>query len=571
MKNQKLTILIATAFPTHGAGSGALVTTQAKSYVEDGHNVVIITGNNRTDFDKIEGVKYHIVPFTSEGESPEKIKGQVGFNYLMFTTHTESTANFWNVKLDELEQYCKAFKKALLEEIEKSKPDVIHAQHNWLLSSEATRMGIPVVTTIHGTDLMGYEKSKTYLEEVEKQIADFRQNKIFLSLEPIFNNNSLSYKEITERTRDVVEDLKSQEDKKSAKLAVELLSNQRKYKFYINEAQNSAKNSCKIIVISEAQKEKFIKLFPNEVEKVELIENGYDPKTFYVDKEVDKDEVFAELQSNITEDGRIPTDFSDLILFVGKFADFKGIDSILTANKLYDEELRKQGKNPLTIIVGSGSLEEKLKKQAKELGLDNTHFVGRKGHDVIRKLQNLATVSLIPSRNEPFGLVVIEGTACGHPVIGSNSGGIPDIMNVYKKELPNEDIIKTPLGILIRPLPERPSIKDEEKEIIDSKTPEYVIGDDETRHNIVSYLSNILPVSEKTLRIYLDEYTLSTKALAGAVTGICNKKLVFDNEKIATYTEEVYSQPRIREKLIDLFKNAIDTFRKKNNDKTERN
>ena len=63
-----------------------------------------------------------------------------------------------------------------------------------------------------------------------------------------------------------------------------------------------------------------------------------------------------------------------------------------------------------------------------------------KNHDTIRSLQNLATVSLIPSRNEPFGLVVIEGTACGHPVIASNSGGIPDIMNVSKKELQNEDI-----------------------------------------------------------------------------------------------------------------------------------
>lgn len=55
-------ILIVTAFPTHGAGSGALITTQSKSYVEDGHEVVIITGNNRTDFDKLDGVRYHVVP-----------------------------------------------------------------------------------------------------------------------------------------------------------------------------------------------------------------------------------------------------------------------------------------------------------------------------------------------------------------------------------------------------------------------------------------------------------------------------------------------------------------------------
>ena len=70
VKNKtKKKILIVTAFPTHGAGSGALITTQAKSYVENGDQVVIITGNNRTDFDKLEGVRYHIVPFTAETEN----------------------------------------------------------------------------------------------------------------------------------------------------------------------------------------------------------------------------------------------------------------------------------------------------------------------------------------------------------------------------------------------------------------------------------------------------------------------------------------------------------------------
>ena len=69
----KKKILIVTAFPTHGAGSGTLITTQAKSYVENGDEVVIITGNNRTDFDKLDGVKYHVVPFTAETENPEKI------------------------------------------------------------------------------------------------------------------------------------------------------------------------------------------------------------------------------------------------------------------------------------------------------------------------------------------------------------------------------------------------------------------------------------------------------------------------------------------------------------------
>ena len=136
---EKKKILIVTAFPTHGAGSGALITTQSKSYVEDGHEVVIITGNNRTDFDKLDGVRYHVVPFTAETENPEKIEGQCDFNYLMFTTHTESTANFWNANLEQIEEYMQVFESAIGEEIGKFNPDIVHAQHNWITSSKNRR------------------------------------------------------------------------------------------------------------------------------------------------------------------------------------------------------------------------------------------------------------------------------------------------------------------------------------------------------------------------------------------------------------------------------------------------
>ena len=166
----KKKILIVTAFPTHGAGSGALITTQAKSYVENGDEVVIITGNNRTDFDKLDGVRYHVVPFTAETENPEKIEGQCPLNYLMFTTHTESTANFWNVSLEEIEEYNKAFEKAIREEVQNFNPDIIHAQHNWLTSSICNNFNKPVVLTIHGTDLMGYIKASDKLESVQEQI-----------------------------------------------------------------------------------------------------------------------------------------------------------------------------------------------------------------------------------------------------------------------------------------------------------------------------------------------------------------------------------------------------------------
>lgn len=565
-------ILIATAFPTQGAGSGALVTTQAKSYVENGEQVVIITGNNRTNFDKLEGVRYHLVPFTAEVENPEKIDGQLPFNYLMFTTHTESTANFWKVNLENLEKYCEAYKKALEDEVKNFNPDVIHAQHNWLLSSAATEVGKPVVTTIHGTDLMGYERSKIELENAKNKLAEIKKKaedgKFSLSISEISRieeayMRSSSVSEIRTNVKRVLSEIENP-DKADIMQVIDVLDSKRKYEFFMHESEKSAKNSDKIIVISEAQREKFTTLFPFASDKVVLLENGYDPKTFFVDKEANKN-IISTLTSNQTSDGKIDLDFTNLILFVGKFADFKGIDSLLSAAKIYETELAKQGKKPLTLIVGSGALGEKLEKQLEQLGLKNTHFVGRQGHEVIRKLQNLSDVSLIPSRDEPFGLVVIEGTACGHPVIGSNSGGIPGILNTTKEKLPNENIIATKLGMLVKPLPVRPEVlSEDEKDELDVITTDYVMANEEDKKKIIENAKSKFNVGDE-IKEYFDEYEKSTRALADATMKIVNKEVEFDNEEIAEYTKNNYSQSIIRDKLIGIFDDAEREYAKKNN------
>ena len=422
-------ILMVTAFPTYGAGSGVQVTALANSYLKEGKNVTIITANNRTDFDKILGVKYHIVLFKSEEENPEIIDGQCDFNYLMFTTHTESTANFWDASLDQIREYEQAFRKAINEEVKETKPDIIHGQHNWISTCIATETGVPVVTTIHGTDLMGFERSKEELQKVRRALK-------------------------TETDPKKIKNLKEEEEK---------------YNFYIESANRAAINARKIIVISEAQEEEFKRLFPLAASKVELIENGYDTNKFYVDANVNKEDVIGNLVSQNTPDGKIDLDYDKLVVFVGKFADFKGIDVMLDAAKSYEENLNKQGEKVLTLVVGSGQLEDQLKTQAKELGLKNTHFVGRKNIDEVREIQNLADVSLIPSRNEPFGLVVIEGMACGHPVIGTNAGGIPGILNINKQDISDKSkTYFTPVGALV-PMDDSQALSDAVCDVLTGK------------------------------------------------------------------------------------------------------
>ena len=571
-RKTKKKILIVTAFPTHGAGSGALITTQAKSYVENGDEVVIITGNNRTDFDKLDGVRYHVVPFTAETENPEKIEGQCPLNYLMFTTHTESTANFWNVSLEEIEEYNKAFEKAIREEVQNFNPDIIHAQHNWLTSSICNNFNKPVVLTIHGTDLMGYIKASDKLESVQEQIEGKKEelkkanDKKMLEnirvVEEIYKR-STTKAEIMRELKTAIKSKKLDISKAEMEELISLYDSKTLYELYKREAEKSARQSQRIIVISDAQEKQFNYLFPGNEKKVRLLENGYDAKVFHQNKDVKREEIIPELI------GEENLDYDSLVLFVGKFADFKGIDALLDAAKMYEIRAKAENKKIETIIVGSGALEDKLKEQAKELGLKHTHFVGRKNHSEICKLQNLADVSLIPSRNEPFGLVVIEGTSCGHPVIATNSGGIPGILNTEREDLSDkEKSYVTKLGVLVPPLPDRPAELNEDVVNKLDKMPAIysMIGSKEEKSKFVSDKAEELGINGETLGTYFDGYMRTVTGLSSAVIDVCDDKLQFNNDEIADYTQRTYSQEVIRDKILGIFDEAQSDFNKTRDD-----
>ena len=560
---KKKKILIVTAFPTHGAGSGALITTQAKSYVEEGHQVVIITGNNRTDFDKLEGVRYHVVPFTAETENPEKIENQCKFNYLMFTTHTESTANFWNASLEQIEEYMQAFEKAIREEINQFNPDIVHTQHNWITSSILSKFDKPVALTIHGTDLMGYQRANEELKKVNAQIDKLKNDAQTNDNTQLINNIKkleeiyLQYKNKKQILADIKKAMDNNEirtNKEDLEQLVGLYDDKTKYQLYMRYAEKSAQISNRIIVISEDQKKEFSRLFPQDKDRVVLLENGYDPKTFYMDRNVDRDEVLPAEQA----------DYDNMVLFVGKFADFKGIDALLNATKIYEEEMSSKNKKIETLIVGSGVLDEKLRKQADELGLKNTHFLGRKNHTEIRQLQNLATVSLIPSRNEPFGLVVIEGTACGHPVIATNAGGIPGILNRENADISDKTkSYVTPLGILVPPLPDRPVLLDEaQKDQLDEHMVKYMNASEEEKVKVSNEIANKLGLEIEDVNNYIESYMRTIYGISDGIKSIVLEQTKFDNQKIAKDTETNYSQDVIRDKILGIFDDAINDKKK---------
>ena len=101
----------------------------------------------------------------------------------------------------------------------------------------------------------------------------------------------------------------------------------------------------------------------------------------------------------------------------------KGIDILLKAAKIYEND------NTLTLLAGDGELKDELKALSKELDLKNIYFLGNLDQDTLREIYNISDVSVLPSRFEDFGLVAVEALACGTPVIVSDVGGLPSIVN----------------------------------------------------------------------------------------------------------------------------------------------
>ena len=195
----------------------------------------------------------------------------------------------------------------------------------------------------------------------------------------------------------------------------DLMGYQRSARFqhYAAEAARSAK---KIITISNDNDELVRELFPDCADKTVFMRNGYDPERFF--PEPTTREKIAEA-FGITLQER-------LVLFVGKLAHFKGVDTLIDAAKLYEGE--HPGKIT-TIIAGDGELAMQLKKQAKKHKCEGVYFLGHLEISQLRGLYGAADVCIVPSRREPFGLVAVEALACGSPVIATNQGGLPDIIN----------------------------------------------------------------------------------------------------------------------------------------------
>jgi glycosyltransferase involved in cell wall biosynthesis len=86
------------------------------------------------------------------------------------------------------------------------------------------------------------------------------------------------------------------------------------------------------------------------------------------------------------------------------------------------------------LFVGSGDHEAALRQRVQELGVtERVKFLSAQPLEKLPKIMNALDVLVLPSRTtarwkEQFGRVIIEAHACATPVIGSDSGAIPEVV-----------------------------------------------------------------------------------------------------------------------------------------------
>lgn len=146
-------VLLINHFPLQGSGSGVYIANIAKSLEKKGHKTCIITPENTRNFSDIKNIKLHPVFFKYK----EEIENQQDFNFACFDPHPRSSLLFNDMTEEQIQKYEEAFRQAIKEEIEEFKPDIIHTQHLWIISSVAAEFDIPLIITSHGSDIMGYE------------------------------------------------------------------------------------------------------------------------------------------------------------------------------------------------------------------------------------------------------------------------------------------------------------------------------------------------------------------------------------------------------------------------------
>jgi len=183
--------------------------------------------------------------------------------------------------------------------------------------------------------------------------------------------------------------------------------------FWKGKITSILEKSDRVLTVSNFNKRHLLKLGIKE-KKIAVVHNGFSRKLF-----TPMNKLSSRKELKISSKGKI-------CVSVGSLDIFKGHRILLEAMAM----LTKKYDDLYCYIVGYGPQYGKLMSLIRELNLQGRVFlVGGKPHDQIVKWIGMSDVFVIPSLIESASVVLLEALACGKPVVATNVGIIPDVLN----------------------------------------------------------------------------------------------------------------------------------------------
>lgn len=186
----------------------------------------------------------------------------------------------------------------------------------------------------------------------------------------------------------------------------------------------------RVITVSRSMERELIRICRIPKGKIDIVPNGIDVHNYQIKVDASK----------FKKENRIPED-QKTVLFAGRLEYQKGPDLLLKAVP----EVLKHHPNVLFLFTGAGSKSRGLKRQARKyISMGKVRFLGWVPYRKYLALLNICDLMCIPSRQEPFGIVLLEGWATGRPMVVTNVGGLAEnvkhLVNGFKVK-PNPESI----------------------------------------------------------------------------------------------------------------------------------
>ena len=173
--------------------------------------------------------------------------------------------------------------------------------------------------------------------------------------------------------------------------------------------QFSILQSDGLTAVSEYLKRETVRDFAVPAERIEVIPNFVDADLFRPGREPCH-------RASLAPGGE------QIVMHVSNFRAVKRVEDVVEVFS------RIRAKLPARLVfVGDGPERPRAAQRADDLGVrDHVLFLGK--HASVDELLPCADLFLLPSENESFGLAALEAMASGAPVVASNAGGLPEVI-----------------------------------------------------------------------------------------------------------------------------------------------